>query len=181
MKSIRSESKSSRGRVILASAALAVLVFGCGKHSEEQQASAGNATQAVTVEHTGEATAGGQGTSQDGALERGQAGEGVSADSLPPEIAVSAPDTLVTPGSVVEIIASGSPDVVEMRLSDGIHKPQILTFDSHESGAGVWRTFYRVPMKIRGERVELSVTAKNGVNRWRRVWVFMDVQKAAEQ
>ncbi len=36
-------------------------------------------------------------------------------------------------------------------------------------------------MKIRGERVGLSVTAKNGVNRWRRVWVFMDVQKAPEQ
>lgn len=180
MKSIRSKS-SSRGRVILASAVLAVLAFGCGKHSEDQQASAsGNATQAVAAEHTGPLT-GSQGTSQGEAVEREETGEVLSADSLPPEIAVSAPDTLVTPGSVVEITASASPDVVELTLSDGIHKPQLFTYDSPESGAGVWKTFYRIPMKIRGERVGLSVTAKNGVNRWRRVWVFMDVQKAEGQ
>jgi len=177
MKSIGNKSNGSRGRVILASAALAILAFGCGKHSEDQQASAsqGDATQAVAVEHTGPASTGASGSSQHG--EQAQSGSGVSADSLPPEIAVSAPDTLITPGSVVEITASGSPDVVEMTLSDGLRK-QPLTYDS---SASVWRTFYRVPMRIRGDRVELSVTAKNGVNRWRRVWVFMDVPKGADQ
>jgi hypothetical protein len=38
-----------------------------------------------------------------------------------------------------------------------------------------WRVYYRVPMKVTGDRVALSVTAKNGVNQWKRVWVFPKV------
>ena len=39
-------------------------------------------------------------------------------------------------------------------------------------------TFYRVPIRTRTERVGLSVTASTNSNRWRRVWVFMNVEPA---
>jgi len=39
----------------------------------------------------------------------------------------------------------------------------------------VWRAYYRIPMSGKSEHPALSVTAKNGANRWRRVWVFFTV------
>jgi len=74
---------------------------------------------------------------------------------------------------VVEITALGSEDVTEVALSDGLGKRQPFTFDST---AKSWHTYYRVPMKIRGDRFGLAVTAKNGANRWRRVWTFLEVR-----
>jgi len=91
-------------------------------------------------------------------------------DSLPPEIQASAVDEIVSGGSVVEIVAQGSPDVTEVVLWDGIGKKQTMTFDST---TGRWRTYYRVPLKSSQEPIGLSVTAKTHSQRWRRVWVFL--------
>lgn len=93
-----------------------------------------------------------------------------SADSLPPDIVASVENSVVVPGEAVEIMAMGSPDVREVILADGIGKTQSFVYDLE---AKAWRTFYRVPMKIRGEKLGLSVTAKNDGNRWRRVWLFL--------
>ena len=96
-----------------------------------------------------------------------------SPDSLPPEVAASTTDSLVVPGAVVEITAQSSVDATLLTLSDGLSKPQSFIYD--EAGK-LWRTYYRVPLKA-GERVGLSVTAKNERGRWRRVWVFLNVDR----
>ena len=99
--------------------------------------------------------------------------EVTSADSLPPEVAASVVDTLVVPGAAVEIAAETSIDATELTLWDGIGKRQPFVYD--EQGKQ-WRAFYRVPLKS-AERVGLSVTAKNDAHRWRRVWVFLRLQR----
>jgi hypothetical protein len=94
-------------------------------------------------------------------------------DSLPPDVAVAVEDTLVRPGDVVEITAEGSDDVSQVGLSDGLGRLQLFRRDE---GSNVWRVLYRVPIRTTKDRVALSVTALNDLNRWRRVWVFIDVQ-----
>jgi hypothetical protein len=39
----------------------------------------------------------------------------------------------------------------------------------------VWRAQDRVPLHPRHERFGVSVTARNDADRWRRVWVFLNV------
>jgi len=98
-----------------------------------------------------------------------------SADSLPPEVVASVTDTLIVPGAAVEITAQTSADALDLLLSDGRGKPQPFVYD----GAGkVWRAYYRVPLKS-DDRLGLSVTAKNAGGRWRRVWVFLDVDRGS--
>jgi hypothetical protein len=105
---------------------------------------------------------------QDGAV------DAAAAESLPPEIEATVSDTPVVPGTVIEISAVGSSDVTEMVLQDALGKTYPLTRNEE---TGTWRTFYRVPMKISGNRVGLSVTARNGVNQWKRVWVFPAIMR----
>ena len=160
------------GLVALA-AALAVTALGCGRHGSDQQASTASSTSlAVPVAQVGTAPVASTGSksNQNGSQESSPVV--TSADSLPPEVTVSAPDSLIVPGSVVEILAEGTPDVTGMLLSDGIGKKQPFAYDST---AKLWRAFYRVPIRTPNERLALSVTAKNGANRWRRVWVFFNV------
>src|SRR5258706_4298429 len=96
-----------------------------------------------------------------------------AADSMPPDVSAWGPDSVLTPGAVVEISAKGSDDVVEMVLSDGIGKKQWMVYDETQD---VWRTFYRVPVNGSSDRLGLSVTAKNNLSRWHRVWVFLQVE-----
>lgn len=96
-----------------------------------------------------------------------------AADSLPPDVSAWGPDSVLVPGSVVEISAKGSDDVVEMVLADGIGKKQWMVYDETQD---VWRTFYRVPVNGSASRLGLSVTAKNNLSRWHRVWVFLEIQ-----
>lgn len=97
------------------------------------------------------------------------------AEFLPPDVATPVTEMLVTPGSVIEITAEASSDVVAMELSDGISKA--IAFRHHEDG-GVWRAPYRVPLRLKGERLGLSITAKNGSEKYRRVWVFLKDAKS---
>lgn len=97
---------------------------------------------------------------------------------LPPDISGSAAEEYVQPGDVVEITAEGTTDVVEVTLTDARGKTQPLTYDA---SMGMWKTLYRVPLKTSTDRLGISLTAKNGENGWRRVWVFLNVQKLAAE
>jgi hypothetical protein len=158
------------GRIVTALAALAFLALGCGERNKQSAANTG--TPAAAVEETNQAVAASSGSTQ---LET--SGESVAitaADSLPPDVTASASDTLAIPGGVVEITAQGSPDVTTVTLADGVGQKYPLAYDS---AANVWRVFYRVPLRTTAERVGLSVTARNGLNRWSRVWVFLTVPR----
>ena len=100
--------------------------------------------------------------------------DAAAAESLPPEIDATVTDTPVEPGTVIEISAVGSSDVTEMVLRDALGKTYPLT---RNEATGTWRVYYRIPMKIAGDGLALSITAKNGVNQWKRVWVFPAVMR----
>jgi hypothetical protein len=61
-----------------------------------------------------------------------------------------------------------------MALSDGIGKPEPFY---HDASANLWRVSYRVPLRPKQDRLGLSVTAENDLNRWRRVWIFLNVRQ----
>jgi len=103
---------------------------------------------------------------------RGDETEVTPVDFLPPDVVASETDLVAARGSIVEIVAEGSDDVVEMTLSDGGRTPTAFRFDE---GAGLWRASYRMPLRPASDRIGLSVTAKNASQRWRRVWVFVKV------
>lgn len=166
-----------RGRVLAAcvcAASVVLLVVGCGGQPDDQASSSAGAGQTLVVAQASTPVETSRGTPQ--AQAAAAQGEGIaapSADSLPPDVAVTVADTLVFPGSSVEIKAEGSPDVVGVTLSDGVGRKQPFVYDA---ATDTWKVFYRVPMKARTERIALSVTARNAPQRWRRVWIFLSVQ-----
>jgi hypothetical protein len=103
-----------------------------------------------------------------------QVGDGAAHDplSVPPDVIAAVSDTDVTPGQPVEVTVEATPDVTEMALADGLGDAIPMVRDS--SGL-TWRANYRVPLRPRSERLGLSVTAKNQDQRWRRVWLFLEV------
>jgi len=168
------------GAIALAAIPLAFLAVGCGEKAT--RTSSGNGTagqQAVAASASGPVVPPFEG-SEAKAVSGSEQVAAVANDSLPPDVAASVLDTLVAPGSIIEVTAMGSPDVEEVLLSDGLGKPQRFVYDP---ASDLWRAPYRVPMKA-SERVGLSVTARSHIGRWRRVWVFVDVPrepaKAAE-
>ena len=50
---------------------------------------------------------------------------------------------------------------------------------AYDSGADLARVAYRVPVKPGTDRLPLSVTARNASGRWRRVWVFLNIEREA--
>jgi hypothetical protein len=169
-----------RGRVLVTTAAAIAVVSlaaGCAKHEDEQVAAGAGADQAVVVAQSTTPLGAAHGTGQTGTA--GAPGEGLatsSADSLPPDVAVTVADTLVYPGGSVEITAAASSDVVGVTLWDGVGRKQPFVYDEETD---TWKVFYRVPMKASTDRVALSVTARNAPQRWRRVWLFLNVQHEA--
>lgn len=170
------EKSTKWSRAALASALVvaAVLAVGCGGQERAgSSASAGSSQDAVAAS----AAVPGSGPLAGGT---GQViadqVAAVSNDSLPPDVDASIADPMVTPGTIVEVRAKGSPDVEEVLLSDGRGKPQRFV---HDPASDLWRASYRVPVSITGERLELAVTAKNDIGRWRRVWVFGVVEREA--
>jgi hypothetical protein len=93
-----------------------------------------------------------------------------------PDLLVNVSKKTALRGETIELSAQGSPDVVEMMLSDGYGTTQSLVFDAASS---TWKTAYRVPLNMKLERLGLSVKAKNGDERWRRVWVFLTLPENA--
>jgi hypothetical protein len=162
-----------QGVGLAAAAAMVLLAAGCARHEDEQVSGGASADQAMVVAQSGTPVRATQGAIPASAA----AGEGiaaVSADSLPPDVAASVVDTLVYPGGSVEITAAGSPDVVSVTLSDGAGGKHPFAYDANSD---TWKVFYRVPMKASTDRVALSVMARNATQRWRRVWLFLTVQR----
>lgn len=163
--------------LVVASALVGFLAIGCGK-----QEGGAVATQAVKTE---QGTPGPAVAASAPALAQPLANEATpaadtteQAEKLPPDIAGSAAEEFVQPGDVVEITAEGTTDVVEVTLTDARGKTQPLTYDA---SMGMWKTLYRVPLKTSTDRLGISLTAKNGEKGWRRVWVFLNVQKLAAE
>ena len=181
-----------------ASFAIVLMAVGCGR--EENHASAGAASGTskgvtrVAASQTGgprEEAVGGialtsatpqapaeetvTGECADGESSSSEGHAASQAASEPPDVVASIADSLVAPGGVVTVIATGSPDVVSMTLADGIGREKALTYDS---GANVWRTTYRVPLKASSERIGFSITARNAQQQWRRVWLFPTAPRA---
>ena len=173
-KKVGSEQLAALGlSLVVASLAVGFLAMGCGKQQTETASVQTGTIQTATAEQP---IAGGKGTLPTTTLAAATPeGEGVAAlatDSLPPDVVASASESLVKPGQIVEIAAEGSLDVVGVTLTDGLGKAAPLTYDQT---AKCWRVLYRVPLGTATDRVGLSVTAKNGLERWRRVWVFLKV------
>ena len=154
--------------------AIGLIAGGCGEKSTDQMAATSGSISAALSE-PGAATAVVASQTPGGSQPEGD--YVASADSLPPEVAASVADSLVVPGTAVEITAQASLDAMELMLWDGLGKRQPFVYD--EPGK-VWRAFYRVPLKS-ADRVGLSVTAKNDGGRWRRVWVFLDIDRGLGQ
>ena len=104
--------------------------------------------------------------------------ESVPADSLAPDVLARVTESVAAPGGSVEITAQASDDVVELFLWDGIGRKQSFAYDST---ANVWRARYRVPLGIQGDKIGLSVTAKNGLDLRSRVWVFVRIERPASE
>jgi len=60
-----------------------------------------------------------------------------------------------------------------MTLTDRLGQKHPFSYDSE---AKAWRIYYRVPIAAKSDELGLSITAANGANRWKRVWVFLKIQ-----
>jgi hypothetical protein len=98
-------------------------------------------------------------------------------EGLPPDLEVTVGDTLVAPGEVVDFTVEGTDDVSQIALSDGRDEPLPFVRDQ---GTNLWHVQYRVPLRPKQDRIGVSVTAKNDLARWRRVWVFLHVEEKAD-
>jgi len=175
------------GTLILAAATVAFLAIGCGEQKSKTTVQRAEA-EGVTSEHMevgGTATPAVQASAETTAAEATTATEGAAipaaegttpVDALPPDVAASVTETIAAPGGVVEILAEGSPDVTAMTLTDGVGIKYPLTY---QAATDRWRVLYRIPIRAHGEQLGLSVTATNGANRWKRIWVFVDLGRDA--
>ncbi len=163
-------------RIALAAAALAAVaaLSGCGG-STEQASSTPNGETSVAVQ-AGTASAAMPAVATSPSTPSSGSRIVALGDSLPPDVAVAVVDSLINPGDVVEITAQGSDDVSQIGLSDGLGRMQLFTRDP---ASNVWHVLYRVPVRTTKDRIALSVTALNDLNRWRRVWVFVNVRQEA--
>jgi len=162
----------NRSLVITASALVAFLALGCGEQKQQAAVETG-ATPAAAVERTSPAVVTAASTTTPEAGLTSEAGAALATDALPPDVTAFGPDSLVIPGNVVEITAQASTDVASMTLTDRLGQKYPMIYDTD---AKAWRVQYRVPLKTHIDRLGLSVTATNGGNRWKRVWVFLNIQ-----
>ena len=159
--------------LFVAAVAGGVLLTSCGGQRESATGTESSAAVA-TPETGGQAQLAAAGAAPATAQAGLSAEDVATREGLPPDLSVSVPDTLVVPGEVVEFTVLGTTDVSEVALSDG--RDELLPF-VRDSGADTWRVQYRVPLHPRSDRFGVSVTAKNELNRWRRVWVFLHVER----
>lgn len=162
------------GVILLGLIAATLLLQGCGGEKSASSSGASEpASQPVLAEPADVVAASSEGP----AVMAAQPPAAEPAGGLPPEIALREIDTHVTPGQAITIIAEATPGVTEVVLYDGFGDPQALVRDP--SGDNTWSVGYRVPLRPREERFGLSVTARDEHRRWRRVWLFLEVQKPA--
>jgi len=174
----RNEWIERSGDVLVASFAVAaalVLLSGCGEKSTSTSVAETSPPPAVENAVPAVATVPAA-PARNAALSQGSTSNGAE-PSLPPEIALGELDTLVTPGQAVHVTVYGTPDVSEVSLCDGRNDHQALVHDAQHD---TWSVDYRVPLRMKSDRIGLSLTAKNATNRWRRVWVFLKVGSTSD-
>ena len=167
------------GATLLALVSTVMLLESCGSHD---RTSARQATYTETSAATSQAVVAaaqplpaGPGESLDESASAPVAGDPLS---VPPDVVASVSEAFVTPGQAVEVTVEGTPDITEMALADG--RGDAIPMVRDASGE-MWRVNYRVPLRPRTDRLGLAVTAKNDSHRWRRVWVFLQVDDGRQQ
>ncbi len=169
---MKTDGAGKRVMVITASLVVAFLALGCSE-GKERAAVETSATPIAATEQTPSAVVAATGaTTPEAGLGAG-GGLTATADSLPPDVTAFAPDSLVTPGNVVEITARASTDAATVTLTDRLGHKYPFVYDTD---AKAWRVHYRVPIQTRIDRLGLSVTATSGANRWKRIWVFLGIE-----
>lgn len=158
---------------LVALIAAGVCAGGCGDRSSGRSAAQAPQPAVVTPTSGGDVVAAGA-TGLPSREPGSEALAAASVDSLAPDVAATLSEERVSAGTSVEITAQGSPDVVGVTLGDGSGGRAPFAYDA---SADLWRVAYRVPVRPGSERLALSVTARNAAGRWRRVWVFLNVEQ----
>jgi hypothetical protein len=161
--------------LIAAPLLIALAALGCGEQKEKATAELAHRETAVVPVEQG-ASAGQGAAATPAALASGGVVTGVAEttpnadETLPPDIVASGPESIVIPGSVVTIAATGSTDVTSVMLTDRAGEKTPFTYDSESN---LWQASYRVPLRVNTEKLALAVTATTEANRYKRVWVFL--------
>jgi hypothetical protein len=172
--------------LILSAATIAFLAIGCGEQKTKttvQRAEATGATSGVAEQHAPAVNASAEGTTAESGtagLEtatKSETADATPVDALPPDVAASVTETIAARGGIVEILAEGSPDVTSVTLTDAVGKTYPFIY---QPATDRWRVLYRVPLRAKTEQLGLGVTATNAANRFKRVWVFVDLGQAME-
>src|SRR4051812_24294151 len=161
---MKTDGAGTRTLLITASLVVAFLALGCGEQKEHATAEI-SATPATALQQTTPAVE----ATTPAVTETDEK----VATELPPDVTAIVPDSLVTPGSVVEITAQASTDATGLLLMDRLGTKYPFVYDMD---AKAWRVQYRVPLTTHIDRLGLSVTATNGANRFKRVWVFLKIE-----
>ena len=170
--------RAATGAALAAPLLFALVALGCGEQKEKASATVAAETaapkaqpQAVPAAKTLTAETGATSTKGTGEAKTDDAG-------LPPEVVAVPPEGVSAPGTVVTIAAVGSSDVTSVTLTDRVGVKTPFTFDS---AANMWKVSYRVPLDVKTDRLALSITAGTGANRWKRVWVFLQLREGAKE
>ena len=163
---------------VVALVATVTLLESCGSGgSSIQPAASQHEATATQQQNVVASTDGLQGTAG-GSSQQPQVESLDELKSVPPDAVVAVSDTFVTAGQPIEVVVQGTSDVTEMALSDGHGDALPMVRDS---SGDVWRVNYRVPLRPKTDRLGLSVTAKNDSHRWRRVWVFLQIDDGKQK
>jgi hypothetical protein len=168
-KAMEKNGAGTRKLTITAMLVVAFLALGCGQE-KERAAVETNATPAAAMQQSTPPAV--EATSLT-TPETKETGSADTSEVLPPDVTAAGPDSLVLPGSVVEITAQASTDAQSLTLTDRLGHKVAFTYDVD---AKAWRVKYRVPLTTTIDRLGLSVTATNGTNHFKRVWVFLKIE-----
>lgn len=161
---------AGKAALIAASAMLAFLALGCGEQKEHASMEISATPAAAMRQETPAAVVSTAATTPETGVKEET---GTQTATLPPDVTTSAPDSLITPGSVIEITAQASTDAQTVVLMDRLGHRYPFTYDIE---AKAWRVQYRVPLGTTIDRLGLSVTATNATNQFKRVWVFVNIE-----
>jgi hypothetical protein len=153
--------------LLLIAVAVGIVLSGCGRTEPlaDQAATPASEPAAVAAVQSGEAG---------GSYSLGStSGVAEGAGAAVPDLDATVTQSVVLPGDTVEIVARATADAVSVSLWDGYGDRRPLTYGETTN---LWRGEYRVPLRASWDRLGLSVTARNEANRWRRVWVFLNMK-----
>jgi len=168
---------AGRAAVITASLVVAFLALGCGEQKQGAKVET-SAIPAAAVEQSSGAVVAATGTITPEAGITSTTEEGGTIETIPPDVTATGPDSLVAPGSIVEITAQASTDAQSLMLMDRLGHKYPFTYDVD---AKAWTVRYRVPLTTTIDRLGLSVTATSDANRFKRVWVFLKIEGGVPQ